>query len=242
MGEINFNNSSFNMRIFTLKKPLVFLSLLLLFSQFTSAQSDLMGYAEFMPDQYTSNFKKGVRWKIIGSGQIDNKKISVDMLITQKAGIVGKFAGKQWIKVGISVKTKFGSESVDVSLIQLYDLETKLKMYEIDVKNKMTKQFIWNSLPKLLSLGELLEVGSFTEKDNDGKLINMGKMSYKLVRIENGFEFCQIDSGKDLETGENEFVEDCDQFSLNKKLTGSRIKVKLGENTEFFVSGKSVLR
>ena len=164
------------------------------------------------------------------------------MLFTQKAGIVVKFAGKQWIKVDISGKVKLGLESVNVSLIQLYDPETKLKMYEIDVKDKMTKQFVWNSLPKLLPLGELLEVGSFTEKDNDGKLINMGKMSYKLVRIKNGFEFCQIDSGKDLETGENELVEDCDQFSLDKKLTGFRIKVKLGENTELFASGKSVLR
>ena len=230
------------MRIFTFKKLLVFLSLLLLFSKFTSAQSDLMGYVEFMPDQYTSNFKKGVRSKIIGSALIDNNKISVNMLFTQKAGIVVKFADKQWIKVDISQKVKLGLESVNVSLIQLYDPETKLKMYEIDVKDKMTKQFVWNSLPKLLPLGELLEVGSFTEKDNDGKLINMGKMSYKLVRIKNGFEFCQIDSGKDLETGENELVEDCDQFSLDKKLTGFRIKVKLGENTELFASGKSVLR
>ena len=93
-----------------------------------------------------------------------------------------------------------------------------------------------------MTLGELLEVGSFTEKGNSGKLIGIGNMSYKLVRLENGFEFCQIDSGKDLETGDNELVEDCEQFSPDKKLIGSSVKVKLGEGTEFFVSGKSFIR
>jgi hypothetical protein len=242
MVKLNVMNLQLSMRNFIFKKHLGFLPILLLFSQFAPAQSDLMGYAEFMPDRYTSNFKKGVQSTLFGSVLIDNEKISVKMLFNQKTGVVSKFAGKQWIKVGISGKAKFGSESVDVSLIQLYDPETKLKMYEIDVKDMKTKQFVWNSLPKLLPLGELLEVGSFAEKDNDGKLINMGKMSYKLARIENGFEFCQIDSGKDLETGESELIEDCDQFSLDKKLTGLSVKVKLGKDTEVFVSGKSVLR
>jgi len=229
------------MKIFS-RKHISFLYLFLLFSQFASAQSELMDYAEFMPDRYTSNFKKGVQSKFVGSGLIDNEKVSVSGSFIQKTGVVGKFAGKQWIKVGISGKAKFGSESGDVSLIQLYDPETKLKMYEIDVKDKKTTQFVWNSLQKLLPLGELLEVGSFTEKDNDSKLIKMGKISYKLVRIEKGFEFCEIDSGKDLETGESELIEICDQFSLDKKLTGFRVKLKIGEDNEFLISGKSVLR
>jgi hypothetical protein len=230
------------MRNFILKMSLGFLSLLLFFSQLASAQSELMAYADFMPDRYTSNFKKGVQSKLVGSGLIDNEKVSVNMSFIQKAGIVGKFAGRQWIKVGVSGNAKVGSESADISLTELYDPETKLKMYEIDVKDKKTKQFVWNSLPKLLPLGELLEAGSFTEKDNDGKLIKIGKISYKLVRIANGFEFCHIHSGKDLETGMNEFVEDCDQFSIDKKHTGFRAKVNLGEDAELLVSGKSVLR
>ena len=242
MVKLNFNHAILYMRNFVLKKLLSFLSLFLLSSQFAYAQPELMGYAEFMPAHYTSNFKKGVQSTLTFGVLIDNEKINVKLFFNQKAGVIGKYAGSQWIKVGTSLKGKIGSESVDILLIQLYDPETKLKIYEIDVKDKKTKQFVWNSLPKLLPSGELLEVGSFTEKDNDGKIINMGTMSFRLVRITNGFEFCNIDSGKDLETGMNELVEDCDQFSLDKKHTGFRGKVKLGEDTEILVSGKSVLR
>lgn len=242
MVKLNFNHASLYMRNFVLKKLLSFLSLLLLSTQFAHAQPELMGYAEFMPAQYTSNFKKGVQSALVGSALMDNEKINVKLFFNQKAGVIGKYAGSQWIKVGASMKGKLGSEPVDISLIQLYDPETKLKMYEIGVQDKRIKQFVWNSLPKLLPLGELLEVGSFTEKDNDDKLVNMGTMSYILTRIANGFEFCQINSGKDLETGMNELAEDCDQFSLDKKHTGFRAKVKFGEDIEILVSGKSVLR
>jgi len=243
MVGLNFIHASLYMRNFVLKKLFSFLSLLLLSSQFAYAQPELMGYAEFMPDRYTSNFKKGVQSKLVGSGLIDNEKVIVEMLFIQKAGIVGEFAGRQWIKVGVSLNGKIGSVSEDVSITQLYDPETKLKIYEIDVKDKKTTQFVWNSLPKLLPLGELLEAGSYTEKDNNGKLINTGKILYRLVRITNGFEFCEVDSSKDLKTGINVLVEACDQFSLDKQHTGFKVKFKLvGEDFEFLASGKSVLR
>ena len=133
MVKLNFNHASLYMRNFVLKKLLSFLSLLLLSTQFAHAQPELMGYAEFMPAQYTSNFKKGVQSALVGSALMDNEKINVKLFFNQKAGVIGKYAGSQWIKVGASMKGKLGSEPVDISLIQLYDPETKLKMYEIGV-------------------------------------------------------------------------------------------------------------
>ena len=104
------------------KTRLSFIALLLCFFQFAYAQSELIDYAEFLPDRYTSNFKRGFKATLIGSGTIDKEKISVNMSITQDAGVVGSFAGKQWVKVNSSGKAKLGSESANISMLQLYDI------------------------------------------------------------------------------------------------------------------------
>jgi hypothetical protein len=45
-----------------------------------------------------------------------------------------------------------------------------------------------------------------------------------------------------LETGESEVIEECDLFSVNKKLTGARSKVKIGDSTDLMIVGKSTLK
>jgi hypothetical protein len=224
------------------KNLIGFVALLLFFSKFAYAQPDLMGYAEFLPDRYTSNFKKGVQSKLIGTATIEKQKMAVEMLLSQEAGNVSKYDGKKWMQIKSSGSAKLGSESVNVSLVQYYDLKTKLKIYEIDVDEEKTTQYEWRSIPKNLRFGDLVEVGSYKEKDKSGKLVGIGIVSYRLTQITNGYEFCQIESGKDLESDEHEIVEDCDQFTQDKKLTGQRVKVKIGKDTEIEVSGKSILR
>ena len=224
------------------KNLIGFLALLMFFPKFAYAQPDLIGYAEFLPDRYTANFKKGVQSKLTGTAIIEKQKMVVEMSLSQEAGSVSKYDGKQWIQVKSSGSAKLGSESVNVSLIQYYDLKTKLKIYEINVDEEKTTKYEWRSIPKYLRFGDLVEVGSYKEKDKSGKLVGIGIMSYRLVQQTNGYEFCQIESGKDLESDEHEIVEDCDQFTQDKKLTGQRVKVKISKDSEIEASGKSILR
>jgi hypothetical protein len=224
------------------KNLIGFVALLLFFSKFAYAQTDRMSFAEFLPDRYTANFKKGVESKLIGTAVIEKKKMAAEMLLSQDAGSVSKYDGKQWMQIKSSGSAKLGSESVNVSLVQYYDLNTKLKIYEVNVDEEKTTQYEWRSIPKYLRFGDLVEVGSYKEKDKSGKLVGIGIMSYRLVQITNGYEFCQIESGKDLESDEHEVVEDCDQFTQDKKLSGQRLKVKIGKDSEIEASGKSILR
>jgi hypothetical protein len=91
-------------------------------------------------------------------------------------------------------------------------------------------------------LGQAVEVGSYKETNNKDKLISTAKISYLITKIKNGYEFCEIENIQNLETGESEVIEECDLFSVNKKLTGARSKVKIGDNTDLMIVGKSTLK
>ena len=124
----------------------------------------------------------------------------------------------------------------------MYDLKSKLKTYELLLEEETAKKYEWKNIPSLLTLGQAVEAGSYTETNNEGKVISTAKISYLITKIKNGYEFCEIENAQNLETGEAEILEDCDLFSDSKKLTGSRSKVKIGDGTDFLLLGKSVLK
>ena len=177
-----------------------------------------------------------------GAGKVDGEKISLNFRIKQDVGEVSTYKKKQWIKVKISADGLFGDSAFNLTLVHLYDLKSKLKMYEIIVEDETVKKFEWKTIPSLLTSGQAIEVGSYTETNKEGKVISTSKISYLVKKIKNGYEFCEIENIKNLETGESEIIEDCDLFSDAKKLTGSRSKVKIGDGTDFFLLGKSVLK
>jgi hypothetical protein len=224
------------------KKVAFYIALFFFIVPVSYSQTEKIKYSDFLPFNYTSNFKKSVNSNLDGSGKVDGEKISLNFRIKQDVGEVSTFKKKQWIKVTISADGLFGDAAFNLTLVHLYDLKSKLKMYEIIIDDETVKKFEWNTIPSLLTSGQAIEAGSYTETNKEGKVISNAKISYLVKKIKNGYEFCEIENIKNLETGEAEVIEDCDLFSDDKKLIGSRSKVKIGEGTDFLLLGKSVLK
>jgi hypothetical protein len=206
------------------------------------SQTEKIKLSDFLPLAYTSNFKKSVQTNFEGVGKVDGEKISANFLAKQDVGVFSNFKNTQWIKVNISANGIFNDASFIFTLVHFYDLKSKLKMYEISVDDETVKKFEWKTIPVFLTLGQAVEVGSYKETNNKDKLISTAKISYLITKIKNGYEFCEIENIQNLETGESEVIEECDLFSVNKKLTGARSKVKIGDNTDLMIVGKSTLK
>ena len=56
-------------------------------------------------------------------------------------------------------------------------------MYEIIVEDETVKKFEWNSIPSLLTSGQAIEAGSYTETNKEGKVISTSKISYLVKKI-----------------------------------------------------------
>ena len=206
------------------------------------SQTEKIRYSDFLPLNYTANFKKSVHTNLEGIGKVDGEEISISFRIQQEVGVLSKFKNKQWTKVKISADALYGDAAVNLTLVHLYDLKSKLKTYEILVEDESVTKFEWNKIPSYLTLGQAVDAGSYTETNKDGKVISNAKISFLITKIKNGYEFCQIEYINNLETSESGTSEDCDLFSISKELTGSRSKVKIGANTEFSFAGKITIK
>lgn len=207
------------------------------------SQTEKIRYSDFLPLNYTANFKKSVHTNFEGTGKVDGEEISISLRLKQEVGVLSKFKNKQWTKVKTSVDGLAGDAAVNETLVALYDLKSKLQIYEIYVEDESVKKFEWNKIPSYLTLGQAVDAGSYTETDKDGKVISNAKISFLITKIKNGYEFCQIEYINNLETSESGTSEGCDLFSISKELTGSRAKAKIGANIELsVVAGKIIIK
>ena len=223
------------------------------------SQTEKIRYSDFLPLNYTANFKKSVHTNFEGTGKVDGEEISISLRLKQEVGVLSKFKNKQWTKVKTSVDGLAGDAAVNETLVALYDLKSKLQIYEISlvsghlikqdgtdeiyVEDESVKKFEWNKIPSYLTLGQAVDAGSYTETDKDGKVISNAKISFLITKIKNGYEFCQIEYINNLETSESGTSEGCDLFSISKELTGSREKAKIGANIELsVVAGKIIIK
>lgn len=207
------------------------------------SQTEKIRYSDFLPLNYTANFKKSVHTNFEGTGKVDGEEISISLRLKQEVGVLSKFKNKQWTKVKTSVDGLAGDAAVNETLVALYDLKSKLQIYEIYVEDESVKKFEWNKIPSYLTLGQAVDAGSYTETDKDGKVISNAKISFLITKIKNGYEFCQIEYINNLETSESGTSEGCDLFSISKELTGSREKAKIGANIELsVVAGKIIIK
>jgi hypothetical protein len=206
-------------------------------------QTEKIRYSDFLPLNYTANFKKSVHTNFEGTGKVDGEEISISIRLKQEVGVLSKFKNKQWTKVKTSVDGLAGDAAVNETLVALYDLKSKLQIYEIYVEDESVKKFEWNKIPSYLTLGQAVDAGSYTETDKDGKVISNAKILFLITKIKNGYEFCQIEYINNLETSESGTSEGCDLFSISKELTGSREKAKIGANIELsVVAGKIIIK
>ena len=206
-------------------------------------QTEKIRYSDFLPLNYTANFKKSVHTNFEGTGKVDGEEISISIRLKQEVGVLSKFKNKQWTKVKTSVDGLAGDAAVNETLVALYDLKSKLQIYEIYVEDESVKKFEWNKIPSYLTLGQAVDAGSYTETDKDGKVVSNAKISFLITKIKNGYEFCQIEYINNLETSESGTSESCDLFSISKELTGSRVKAKIGANIELsVVAGKIIIK
>jgi hypothetical protein len=206
-------------------------------------QTEKIRYSDFLPLNYTANFKKSVHTNFEGTGKVDGEEISISIRLKQEVGVLSKFKNKQWTKVKTSGDLLAGDAAVNETIVALYDLKSKLQIYEIYVEDESVKKFEWNKIPSYLTLGQAVDAGSYTETDKDGKVVSNAKISFLITKIKNGYEFCQIEYINKLETSESGTSESCDLFSISKELTGSRVKAKIGANIELsVVAGKIIIK
>jgi len=216
----------------------VFCALLGLGAGGVLAQGIEVDYARYLPSSYTDGFKRGFEIRFSGKARVDSQDLEVTGSVEQQAGTASRFGGKDWIEVKQSGYMKFGPEETEVALIQLYDPRTRLQAFEIDSKDQKIKSFDWMALPKTLRLGEIRLVGRTQEKDKDEKLVSEGTISYRLTTNKFGHEFCRIEVTRDLESNEETGVEDCDQFSRSGRISGSRVVIRVDEDTTIELTGK----
>lgn len=202
------------------------------------AQGVGVDYARFLPWSYTDGFKRGLEVTLSGKARVDSQDVEVSAFIAQQAGARSSFAGKDWIEVKLSASVKFGPEETEISQIQLYDPRTQLQAFEIDLREHTIKSYEWTALPKTLRSGEVKQVARTQEKDKDEKVLSEGTISYRLTVHTLGYEFCRIEVTREVESDDEKSIEDCDQFSRGGRISGSRVVLKLDEDTTVELTGK----
>jgi len=215
--------------MFSLKK-ISALAICLFMASSVSASSQFE-IRPFTNHGYTSNFSKGLDieldMKISEFDQVIYSKLN----LKQSPGMHVKLFEKDWISVSLNGNMFIDKEQTKLNFIDYYHPVTKLLHYTIDLGDKSITTYEWTNFPKYLRIGQRMRVGSVNERTESGQLTSYGNVDILLSKLPQGFEFCTIEISFDVESKENSFLKDCDEFDLNKNITGTNIEIKVENKT-----------
>jgi hypothetical protein len=200
--------------------------------------SEMIEIAPFRVSGYTKGFTKGfdvsVEMKMMEAGQI----AKATMTIQQLPGKPTKKLGGDWIGVPLAGSMMIEKEKLDVRFLDLYEPTTLQLKHSIDLSDESMSSYEWTSVPRSMRLGQKLKVGTVTEKDSSGKTLSSGDVEFILSKFNDGFEFCTLETVKNIESKEQEITKDCDRFDSNKRIVSTSIEVKLGPQSITSGTGK----
>jgi hypothetical protein len=200
--------------------------------------SEMIEIAPFRVAGYTNGFTKGfdvsVEMRMMEAGQVTRFM----MTIRQLPGKPTKRLGNDWLGVPLSGSVVLEREKIDVSSLDLYDSYTLQLQHSIDLSDDSMSSYQWANVPTSMRLGQRLKVGTVTEKDSSGKTLSSGDIDFVLSKFGDGFEFCTIETVKNIESKELEMTKDYDRFDSSKRIVGTSIEVKLGPRSITTGTGK----
>jgi hypothetical protein len=194
----------------------------------------------FQVASYTNGFSRGfdlkVDMQISDSGQVTKAVMNIQ----QGTGQPTKRFGQEWIGVPLTGSMVIQKEKIEVRILDLYDPKTKQLQHSIDLSDVTVTSYQWVNIPKSMQPGQKVKVGSVIQTDQAGKPISSGDVEFSLAKVASGFEFCKIETTRNIETKELDMTRDCDQFDSRKNIIGSAFELRLG--TQSVASGAGKIR
>ena len=199
-------------------------------------QKETFEIAPFLLSGYSEGFSREIEWSVDMDLAFFSLSLQTSSLLTmaQSKGSALSQYGKEWLGVSTNGKMVVDDETVNVSLLDLYDPVSKQLVYVIDHEDESVRHYEWTQVPARMRSGELKTVGKISERSKEGALISTGEVKYLFKKTDTGYEFCHIERTVKVESKEKTAAKDCDLFDKNKKIFGFRFEMHEGSG----ISGK----